>query len=60
MAEVAWAGNARERAAKKRGWGFYASHIGSPELGWVSNHEYLDAFPARAEWRDLGGEVFHG
>lgn len=174
MAEVAWAGNARERAVKKRGWGFYASHIGSPgnvymrrfifllpfglgtirlhhivrsdddrhlhdhpfdfvsfllsgdyvettpltwapgrkyepgvdptktrawprfsivrkraedlhclslkrpvwtlvfsgpkrrdwgfatERGWISNHEYLDAFPARAEWRDRGGEVFHG
>lgn len=29
MAEIAWAGNARERAVKARGWGFYASHIGS-------------------------------
>lgn len=27
---TAWAGNARERAIKKRGWGFYASHIGAP------------------------------
>lgn len=29
MSEIPWAGNARERAVKKRGWGFYASHIGS-------------------------------
>jgi hypothetical protein len=30
VAEIAWAGNPRERAVKARGWGFYASHIGAP------------------------------
>jgi len=29
LAPIPWAGNARERAMKRRGWGFYASHIGS-------------------------------
>lgn len=27
---MSWAGNDRERAVKKRGWGFYASYIGAP------------------------------
>lgn len=39
---------------KRREWGF------ATERGWISNHRYLDEFPARAEWRDQPGAVING
>lgn len=44
MSVIPWAGNERERAVKKRGFGFYASHIGSMVNAGTEANYYMRRF----------------